>query len=228
MSIKDNLNTVYKEITDIMAACDRGQETVTLLAVSKTKPIESLQEAYNCGQRLFGENRVNEAEIKVPLLPDDAIFHMIGHLQGNKVNKACRYFDCIQSVDSLKLAKKIDKSSGELKKTMDIYLDINIVNDMNKTGFIIDEHFFSDFREILQLPNLNILGLMCMGAHVLDHDVIKTSFVDLKQLSLKLLNKFPYFKGNKLSMGMSSDFKIAIEAGSTIVRIGSSIFGMRN
>lgn len=227
MGIKENLKKIETEIFDIKEKSGQQDRIVQLLAVSKTKPVEFLIDAYECGQRLFGENRINEAEIKVPLLPSDAIFHMIGHLQSNKVKKACQLFDCIQSVDSLKIAKKINNSCLELDKIMDVYLEINIVNDVHKTGFIIDDQFYNVFNEIISLDNIKVLGLMCIGAHVSDKGIIKESFNSLKQLSEDLRVKFPNFKGEKLSMGMSSDYSEAIEAGSTMVRVGSSIFGIR-
>lgn len=227
MSIEENLITIRNEILNIQKECNRENDKVELLAVSKTKPIDYLLEAYNSGQRLFGENRINEAEIKVPALPNDAIFHMIGHLQSNKVKKACELFDCIQSVDSLKVAKKIDKYCKELKKTMDIYLEINIVNDINKNGFKPSDDLINIAKEITTLTNINIVGLMCIGAHVSDEQQIKKSFLSLKELSEKLNNEIPEFNGTKLSMGMSGDYKLAIESGSSMVRVGSSIFGVR-
>ncbi|QEN05785.1 YggS family pyridoxal phosphate-dependent enzyme [Thiospirochaeta perfilievii] len=227
MSIKENLEYIHNSIEEIALKNNRDISSIKLLAVSKTKPIELLQEAYNEGQRLFGENRVSEAEIKVPLLPKDAEFHLIGHLQSNKVKKACKYFKCIQSVDSLKIAKKIDKTCYEFNKVMDVYLDINIANDKNKTGFIVNDSFFTIFEELKELKNINILGLMCIGAHVEDRDEISNSFKDLRMLLNTLKSKYPDFNGDKLSMGMSSDYFEAIKEGSTMVRIGSSIFGSR-
>ncbi len=228
MSIKDNLNQIILSISELAKKVNRNSDSIDLLAVSKTKPLELLIEAYDAGQRLFGENRVNEAEVKVPQLPPDAEFHMIGHLQSNKVKKACTYFSCIQSVDSLKIAKKIDNTCRDMNKIMNIYLDINIVNDDNKSGFIINDDFFTIFETILKMRNVKIIGLMCIGAYVEDQTVIKSSFRELKELSKQLLVKYTTFNGDKLSMGMSGDYEQAIEEGSTMVRIGSSIFGLRS
>lgn len=227
MSIKSNLKRVKDEIADAEKRYHRKDGSVKLLAVSKTKPVEDVIEAYNCGQRLFGENRVQEGEQKVPMLPDDAKFHMIGHLQSNKVNKACIYFSCIQSVDSLKLAKKIDRKCKELNKIMDIYLDINISGEESKSGFVNNDSLYSDIKEILSLKNVKILGLMAIGAHVNNKQEVKKSFFKLNELLKKLQNEFQDFTGTELSMGMSGDFNEAIEMGSTMVRIGSSIFGAR-
>lgn len=227
MSIEENLKSILFEIQNMKNKAGREYEEVELLAVSKTKPVSSLIEAYRCGQRLFGENRLNEAEIKVPALPSDTIFHMIGHLQSNKVKKACELFDCIQSVDSLKIANKINNHSRDLNKIMDVYLEVNIANDDNKSGFVLDDNFTETVKKIVNLENINIVGLMCIGAHVSDTMEVKNSFIKLKELSIKLMNDLPGFNGNKLSMGMSSDYPLAIEAGSTMVRVGSSIFGSR-
>ncbi len=227
MSIEKKLSILKAEINELLIKEGRLKDSVEILAVSKTKPIEMLQEAYRSGQRLFGENRVNEAELKAPQMPEDTIFHMVGHLQSNKVKKACSYFSCIESVDSLKIAKKINTCCIELNKVMDVYIDINIVNDQNKSGFLVTEQFYSDFEEMLKLTNINILGLMCIGAYVTDKDIIRNSFEDLKKLLKYLKGKYPTFNGDKLSMGMSGDYDIAISVGTTHVRIGSTIFGKR-
>lgn len=227
MSIKSNLEQIKDDIRKAELLYKREEGSVELLAVSKTKPVEDLIEAYNCGQRLFGENKVQEAEVKVPQLPDDAVFHMIGHLQSNKVNKACQYFSCIQSVDSLKLAKKINNRCISLDKVIDIYLDINISEEVSKTGFLNDENLIPAIKEILALKNVNVVGLMAIGSHVDDREEIKESFNKLRLLLDKLRSEIKEFKGTKLSMGMSNDFKEAIEMGSTMIRVGSSIFGSR-
>ncbi|MGL1894120.1 MAG: YggS family pyridoxal phosphate-dependent enzyme [Spirochaetaceae bacterium] len=228
MAIKENINKINIEITNAELRFDRKQGIVKLLAVSKTKPIELLKEAYECGQRIFGENKVQEAELKFPQMPSDTEFHMIGHLQSNKVSKACKVFTCIQSVDSLKIAKKINNCCKELGKTMFIYLDINISTDENKTGFENNNDFLNIFEEILSLSNIEVKGLMCIGAYTDNVEVIKKSFTDLRELLDLLHLKFPSFKEKELSMGMSSDYIEAIEMGSTMVRVGSSIFGHRN
>lgn len=227
MSIKSNLEKVISDIRNTEAEFGRKDGSVKLLAVSKTKPVEDVIEAYNCGQRLFGENKVQEAEEKVPKLPSDAQFHMIGHLQSNKVNKACQYFSCIQSVDSLKIAKKIDNRCKVLDKIMDIYLDINISGEESKTGFNNDDNLISVVNEILELKHIRVIGLMAIGSHVEDRELIKSSFKDLKELLFKLQNEVEGFTADQLSIGMSGDYKEAIQMGSTMVRIGSSIFGSR-
>lgn len=227
MSISKNLEVIKNEIRNIALECGRDDSNVKLLAVSKTKPIEMLLEAYKAGQRLFGENKVQEGEIKVPLMPDDAEFHMIGHLQSNKVGKACKYFDCIQSVDSLKVVRKINNKCFELDKIMDVYLDINISGEDSKTGFPNDSSIIDIVKEIIQLKNVNLKGLMAIGPNTNDKDRIKKSFIDLKVL-MDRINSELGINLKELSIGMSSDFKEAIESGSTMVRVGSSIFGLRS
>ncbi len=227
MSIKNNLEKFKMLMADTAESFGRNRESVELLAVTKTKPVEYVIEAYESGQRLFGENRVQEAEIKVPQLPSDAKFHLIGHLQSNKVRKACQFFSCIQSVDSLKIGKKIDNSCRELNKIMDIYLDVNISEEDSKSGFKNDKELLEIVDELVLLDNIRIVGLMGIGSHVNDSSKIKNSFSELITLKDILENRFPILKDLKLSMGMSGDFKEAIEMGSTMVRIGSAIFGSR-
>jgi len=227
VSIFENLSNVKNIISRYELDSGRKSGSVTLLAVSKTKPVELMIEAYECGQRLFGENKVQEAEEKKKLLPEDVELHLIGHLQSNKVKKACNIFSCIHSVDSLKIAKKIDSICFDLGKIMNIFVEVNIAEEESKTGYIPNSLFFDEFEQILKLENLNVLGLMCIGANSEDSLIIRTSFNRLKVLQDELKHKFTNFHGDSLSMGMSNDLPEAISEGSTIVRVGSSIFGSR-
>ncbi|OQY37699.1 MAG: YggS family pyridoxal phosphate enzyme [Spirochaetaceae bacterium 4572_7] len=225
MSIEENLSLVKDNILELERLNNRSPHSVELLAVSKRKPLEDLQRAYDCGQRIFGENRVSEAEIKVPGLPSDAIFHMIGHLQSNKVKKACSLFNTIQSVDSIKILQKIDRECKLLGKVMNIYLDINISGEDSKTGFSVDSDFPAIIDIISNSENLNLVGLMGMGSNVNNDVEIKNSFLRLVNLRDELEK---ISKGKlKLSMGMSGDYHLAIEMGSDMVRVGSKIFGIR-
>lgn len=226
MSIKENLNKIRNQINEAATNCGRDPKSIELLAVSKTKPLKMLLEAYGAGQRIFGENKVQEGEAKVPLMPDDAKFHMIGHLQSNKVGKACKYFDCIQSVDSLKVAKKINNKCLELNKVMDIYLDINISSENSKTGFSISDPLTDIVKEILKLNNVKLKGFMAIGPHTSNREAIKKSFNTLKSI-LDKINYDLNLNLQDLSIGMSGDFVEAIECGSTMVRVGSAIFGVR-
>lgn len=226
MGIKENLERINREIEAAAGSCSRDPKTVSLLAVSKTKPIEMLLEAYDGGQRDFGENRVQEGEFKRPLLPEDAKLHMIGHLQSNKVSKACIYFDSIQSVDSLKLARKISNKCTQLNKVMDIFIDINISGEESKTGFPLSEDIIEDIKSISELDSLNLKGFMAIGPNCNDTNLIKSNFKKLKDFMTLVNNRLSLNLG-ELSIGMSGDYKEAIEEGSTMVRIGSAIFGVR-
>lgn len=226
MSINKNLEKIRNQIDEAAKGCGRDPKEIELLAVSKTKPLEILLEAYKAGQRIFGENKVQEGEIKAPAMPDDAKFHMIGHLQSNKVGKACKYFDCIQSVDSLKVARKINNKCLEFDKVMDIYLDINISGEVSKTGFSIEDDITQIVKEILELKNINLKGFMAIGPNTTDKEAIKKSFNRLKLL-LDNINSSLGIKLKGLSIGMSGDFVEAIKCGSTMVRVGSAIFGTR-
>jgi pyridoxal phosphate enzyme (YggS family) len=208
--MKDNIDNILKEIGN-----------TTLVAVSKTKPNESILEAYNLGIRDFGENYVKELILKMDTLPKDIKWHMIGHLQTNKVKELVkRNIYLIESVDSVKLAKEINKEAIKNNKFINILIEVNIANDINKTGCsLIDlDNLITSVRE---LSNINLLGLMCIAPHTEDTNKIRNSFKQMKELKDK-------YKLDLLSMGMSNDYLIAIEEGSNIVRIGTKIFGERN
>jgi len=225
--IKENLQSVE---TRIQAACERAgrkREEVTLLSVSKTKPVELLQEAYDCGIREFGENKVQEICDKMPKLPPDIKWHMIGHLQRNKVraviDKACM----IHSVDSLRLAEKISYEATEAGIIMPVLLEINIAKEETKFGFTDDEAE-NVLRDISRMPNLRIDGLMTSAPFVTNPEDNRVYFKAMKDLCMDLKAKNIYNSPmSVLSMGMTGDFEVAIEEGSTIVRIGTAIFGPR-
>ena len=193
---------------------------VTLVAVSKTKSNEEILKAYDLGIRNFGENYVQELVKKMDLLPDDIKWHMIGHLQTNKVRDIVkRNIYLIQSVDSIKLAKEINKEAVKNNKTVSILIEVNIANDINKTGCSL-----SSLDELVSfcsgLSNINLCGLMAIAPHTDNIDEIRSSFREMKSLKSK-------YNLSLLSMGMSSDYKIAIEEGTDIIRIGTKIFGER-
>ncbi len=222
MSIKENLQKIKSELP----------AQVTLIAVSKTKPLELIQEAYDAGQRDFGENYAQELAEKEALLPKDIRWHAIGHLQTNKVKYITPFVHLIHGVDSLKLLQEIDKQAYKNKRVVDCLLQIYIAKEETKFGFDFEEcENLLRSGEILKLKNVRVVGFMGMASNTGDNVQIKKEFSSLNQFYKKLsapgfetLN----FKLQTLSMGMSSDYKIAIEEGSTMVRIGSSIFGERN
>lgn len=195
--------------------------SVTLVAVSKTKSNEDIMKVYDLGVRDFGENYVQELVSKMDMLPQDIKWHMIGHLQTNKVKELVkRNIYLIESVDSIKLAKEINKEAIKNNKVVNILIEVKISNDINKTGCSVEDLDYL-INETNNLSNIKLLGLMCIAPLTDDEDKIRSSFKEMKILKDK-------YKLELLSMGMSSDYKIAIEEGSNIVRIGTKIFGERN
>ncbi|WP_143960378.1 YggS family pyridoxal phosphate-dependent enzyme [Litoribacter populi] len=222
MTIKENL----QEIKNTFKNPD-----CLLVAVSKTKPVEDLQEAYDAGIRDFGENKVQELTDKQPQLPTDIRWHMIGHLQRNKVKYIAPFVHLIHGVDSLKLLKEIDKQAKKADRTIPCLLQVHIAEEDSKFGF--DENELVQLiqsGELESLANVKIQGLMGMATFTEDQDQIRREFAGLKSLfeKLKTLSLPPNMKLDELSMGMSGDYFIAQEEGSTMVRIGSAIFGARN
>lgn len=219
MSIQSNLNTIKKSLP----------EHVTLVAVSKTKPVSDLMQAYEAGQRIFGENKIQEMTEKWEQMPKDIQWHMIGHVQSNKVKFMSPFVSLIHGVDSLKLLQEINKQALKNNRTIDCLLQIYIAEEESKFG--LDE---SELNELLtsvefkELKNIRILGLMGMATFTEDQNQIKKEFEHLKSIfdSIKEL-KTENCELNIISMGMSGDYQLAIECGSTMVRIGSSIFGGR-
>ncbi|MEN9488568.1 MAG: hypothetical protein RL494_833 [Bacteroidota bacterium] len=206
-------------------------ENVTLVAVSKTKPIPDLMEAYEAGQRIFGENKIQEMTEKWEAMPKDIEWHMIGHVQTNKVKFMAEYVNLIHGVDSLKLLEEINKQAEKHNRIIDCLLQIHIAEEETKFG--LDEKELDEILHFVQndkngMQNIRILGLMGMATFTEHQNQIKKEFIHLKSIfddykSLSIVN----CQLSILSMGMSGDYKLAIECGSTMVRIGSSIFGER-
>lgn len=206
---------------------DKLRKEVTLVAVSKTKPIADLQEAYDAGQRVFGENKIQEMVSKYEELPKDIKWHMIGHLQRNKVKYMAHFVDLIHGVDSFKTLVEIDKQAKKYNRVIKCLLQARIAKEETKFGLTfheIEEIIMS--KELLELKNIQIVGLMGMATFTDDQQQLKEEFSSLKKLFDQLKTQNSEFK--TLSMGMSGDYQLAIECGSTMVRIGSSIFGSRN
>ena len=223
--IKDNLKKINKNIQKYTLDANREEE-VRLLAVSKTYPNDAILEAYECGQRMFGENKVQELELKVPALPKDIEWHLIGHLQSNKVAKGVELADYIHSVDSVKLINRIDRLAGEKNRKPKILLEVNISGEESKFG--VDVLEVEKMVEAAQeCGNLQLIGLMTMPPFNVDINVLKLVFSSLRKLRDSLEQKYNIALP-ELSMGMTSDYDTAIEEGSTIVRIGTAIFGKRS
>jgi pyridoxal phosphate enzyme (YggS family) len=219
MSIQSNLNTIKSGLP----------EHVTLIAVSKTKPVSDLMEAYEAGQRIFGENKIQEMADKYEQMPKDIQWHMIGHVQSNKVKFMAPFVSLIHGVDSLNLLQQINKHALKNNRIIDCLLQIYIAEEESKFG--LDENELNELLsspEFKEMKNIRILGLMGMATFTEDQNQIKKEFTHLKSIfdSIKKL-KAENCDLKTISMGMSGDYKLAIECGSTMVRIGSSIFGGR-
>ncbi len=218
MSVKSNINFFNDSI---------GNAPCRLIAVSKTKPVELLQEAYDAGQRLFGENKVQELTAKYEALPKDIEWHMIGHLQSNKVKYIAPFVSLIHSVDTLKLLEEIDKQGKKINRAIPCLLQVHIAQEETKFGFDATEIRNLFHKSSLQdFAFADVRGLMGMASLTEDKEKIRTEFKGLKTL-FDEIKKLVGDKFNELSMGMSSDYTIAIEEGSTLIRIGTAIFGGR-
>ncbi len=202
-------------------------ENVTLVAVSKTKPIEDLQEAYDAGQRIFGESKIQEMVDKHDILPKDIEWHMIGHLQSNKVKYMAHFVDLIHGIDKLKTLKEINKQAKKHNRIINCLLQAKIAKEDTKFGLSFDEiETILTSEEVSELKNVNIVGLMGMATFTDKQEQLQEEFSSLKNFFNQLKIRNPNLK--TISMGMSGDYKLAIENGSSMIRVGSSIFGHRN
>lgn len=226
--IKQQLLSVEQ---NIQKACDnagRDRAEVTLIAVSKTKPILMLEEAYEAEIRHFGENKVQELCDKYEQLPNDIRWHMIGHLQTNKVKYLIGKTCLIHSVDSLKLAKEIEKQATKSDAVIDVLIEVNIANEETKFG-ISKQETVDLVKEIAKLPHIKIQGLMTIAPYVENPEDNRCFFRQIKELSVDIANEnIDNVNMNILSMGMTGDYMVAIEEGATMVRVGTGIFGERN
>lgn len=217
MSIKQNLNQIQATLP----------KHVTLVAVSKTKPVSDLMEAYNAGQRIFGENKIQEMADKHQEMPKDIKWHMIGHVQTNKVKYMAEFVDLIHGVESFKLLKEINKQAKKHDRVIDCLLQIKIASEDSKFGMSIpDATALLASEDFSALKNINVIGVMGMATFTEDQNQIKQEFDLLKTTFDSLQKSHPNLK--TISMGMSGDYQLAIDCGSTMVRVGSSIFGARN
>jgi pyridoxal phosphate enzyme (YggS family) len=219
-----NFNMIDKNIQNIQS---KLPENVALVAVSKTKPVADLQEAYNAGQRIFGENKIQEMVEKYDALPKDIEWHMIGHLQSNKVKYMAHFVDLIHGVDKLKTLKEINKQAKKHDRIINCLLQVKIAKEETKFGFSFDEiRAILSSEEMRVLQNINVGGFMGMASFTDDKKQLEEEFSSLKNLFDTLKTQHSSIK--ILSMGMSGDYQLAIENGSTMIRVGSSIFGQRN
>lgn len=226
MYIQNQLNEIRAAITAAEQRAGRPTGSVTLLAVSKTFPVSDIMQAYEDGQRLFGENKLQECMEKMPHMPSDCTWHLIGPLQRNKVRKALESgVALIQAVDSLKLAQAVSRIAAELGTTAHILLEVNVDGEETKHGFTAAE-LHTAWAELTALPSLDIRGLMCIPAPTETPEGARPAFAALRTLAEELRARGP-LPLPELSMGMSHDFTVAVEEGATIVRVGSAIFGKR-
>ena len=226
--IAENIRSVEQRIQAACARAGRRRDEVTLICVTKTMPVTDLQEAYDEGQRNFGENRVQEIIEKYPLLPDDIRWHMIGHLQRNKVKYLMDRVVMIHSVDSASLARTISKEAVKAGRTMDILLEVNAAGEESKFGLSYEE-VLPLVREIAPLPGLHICGLMTVAPYTDDPETNREFFKKLRDLSVDIdRQSIDNVSMHTLSMGMTGDFEVAIEEGATHIRVGTAIFGKRD
>ncbi|MBQ1640357.1 MAG: YggS family pyridoxal phosphate-dependent enzyme [Lachnospiraceae bacterium] len=226
--VQENLTQVEANITAACKRAGRSRDEVTLIAVTKTKPVEMLQEAYDWGSRNFGENKVQEIMDKYDKLPSDIQWHMIGHLQRNKVKYIVDKVCLIHSVDSYRLAEEINIQAKKRGVVVPILIEVNIADEQSKFG-VRPEETMQLVREISSLDGVSIRGLMCIAPYVVDSEENRPFFRKIKALSIDIEKEnIDNVSMDILSMGMTGDYEVAIEEGATMVRVGTGIFGERN
>jgi hypothetical protein len=226
MSISENLAHLHEQITEACRRSNRPENEVALMAVSKVHPVEAILEAYAAGQRLFGENRVQEFQEKSPHLKElsGAKFHLIGPLQSNKTAKAAELFDAIDAVDSLKIAQRLNTTAAALGKKLPVLIEVKLSHEESKHG-LSPEELPSLLAAMEELESIAAVGLMTVPPWSEDAEVARPYFRELRRLRDESVARFP--RVTQLSMGMSNDFMVAIEEGSTCLRVGTALFGRR-
>lgn len=225
--IQEQMAYVKEQITKACLRVSRNPEEVTLIAVSKTKPVEMLLDAYDCGARDFGENKVQEILAKRPMMPEDAHFHMIGHLQTNKVKQVIGQTTLIHSVDSLRLAQQIETEAAKRDLAVDILLEVNVAKEESKYGFFLEETEDA-LRRIGGFPHVKVRGLMTIAPFVVNSEENRPVFKKLNDFYVDMKSKnIDNVTMSILSMGMTGDYEVAVEEGATMVRVGTGIFGAR-
>jgi pyridoxal phosphate enzyme (YggS family) len=224
-TIKNNLEIINEKIKKAALRANRNPQEIKLVAVTKTATIEQIKEAISAGVKIIGENKVQEAKEKYQILSDDIEWHLVGHLQTNKVKYAIEIFDCIHSVDSIKLAQEIDKRSLQFGKTTNFLVEVNVSGEETKYG-IKPEEVEPFLKEISEFSRIRVRGLMTIAPIAEDKEEVRPYFRKLRELSEEIKNKnIKNVKMDYLSMGMTEDFEVAIEEGANMVRIGRGIFG---
>lgn len=226
--IRENLNILYEDIRRCARICGRNPAEIKLVAVSKRFPVEVIEEANRAGQVLFGENYIQEAVEKKQVLGDQVRFHFIGHLQSNKAGLAARYFDVVETVDRAKIGSALDRHLRDLDRSLDVLVQVNIGLDSRKSG-VLPQNLEKLLEDLQPLKRLRIKGLMTMPPYTADPEEARPFFSQLRRLGEQMRDKgmFQSTAGPELSMGMSGDYRVAIEEGATSIRIGTAIFGDR-
>jgi len=231
--LEDNLRSVQERIASAAERAGRNPDEITLVAVTKTRSPTIIRAAHQLGLRHFGENRVGEAESKVSELPDDIVWHMIGHIQSRKAKRVPPIFEMVHSVDSVKLARRLDRACRGRTFPLAVLLECNVSGEEAKYGFAADQweqddaqrsSLWSAVEQIVELSNLKVQGLMTMAPIVADPEEARPVFARLRQLRDALARDFKGTDWSQLSMGMTDDFEVAIEEGATLVRVGRAIF----
>jgi pyridoxal phosphate enzyme (YggS family) len=231
--LEDSLRSVQERIAAAARRAGRDPGEITLVAVTKTRTPTIIRAAHQLGLRHFGENRVGEAESKVPELPDDIVWHMIGHIQSRKAKRVPPIFDMVHSVDSVKLAGRLDRACRGRTFPLPVLLECNVSGEEAKYGFAVDRwaqddaqrsSLWSAVEQIVELSNLQVKGLMTMAPIVAEPEQARPVFARLRQLRDALASAFESTDWSQLSMGMTDDFEVAIEEGATLIRVGRAIF----
>lgn len=229
MTIRQRIEETENTITRICKESGRDRSEVTLIAVSKTKPVSMLEEAYAAGSRDFGENKVQELTEKYEILPKDIRWHMIGHLQRNKVKYLIGKVFLIHSVDSLRLAQEISKESVKKNVTTSILVEVNVAGEQSKFGLFTENEVIELVTQVAALPGIAVKGLMTIAPYVENAENNRQYFRALKQLSVDIMRKnIDNVSMDVLSMGMTGDYEVAVSEGATYVRVGTGIFGERD
>lgn len=226
MSIADNIAQVQSRIAEAAARAGRDSAEVTLVAVTKTFSTETVELAAAAGLRVFGENRMQEAAGKIPLLPDSFKWHMIGHVQTNKAKHVVGLFDCVQSVDSVRLAEALDRHAADQGRQLSVLLQVHLTGKASQSGFQPTE-LPAIARSVGALTHIRIDGLMAIASFTDDEKTLRAEFRTVRELRDRLQSVLPDHPCRELSMGMTNDYPIAIEEGATIIRVGRALFGER-
>jgi pyridoxal phosphate enzyme (YggS family) len=236
-SLEASLRSVQERVRAAAGRAGRDPAEITLVAVTKTQSPAVIQATYELGLRHFGENRVEEAASKVGALPDDATWHMIGHIQSRKTAQVAEGFAWVHSIDRFKIARRISEAAAESGRTLDALIQVNVSGEESKYGYDLSawpgekgqlEALFEEVEQIVSLPNLRVQGLMTLAPYTAEPETVRPIFQRTRLLREVLKERFPALGWPQLSMGMSADYEVAVEEGATMVRVGTALFGPRD